>query len=143
MKGDPTPNKIHPQNIIDAQFSAYYQTANSLNHGSATGMKTYEAARLTDPAVHALSELIVVEPVEGMVGFAADLEIIWQDGKVERTVQALPLGEVGHPFTKEKVDEKFRSLAEPVLGAKRAGEVIKVVDDLEQKSVEELLVLLR
>jgi len=106
-------------------------------------MKTYETNRLADPAIHALSSLITVEPVEGMVGFAADLEITWQDGRVERTVQALPLGEVGHPFTRDRVDEKFRSLAEPVLGAKRAGEVVEVVDGFEGRSVGELLLLLR
>ncbi|KAM3421362.1 hypothetical protein BST61_g1759 [Cercospora zeina] len=40
--GDPTPNKIHPSNNIDAQFSVFFQVAHALLHGSITGMQTYD-----------------------------------------------------------------------------------------------------
>lgn len=40
LVGEPLPNKIHPENVIDAQFSAYYQYAHAYLYGAAQGMRT-------------------------------------------------------------------------------------------------------
>lgn len=139
--GDPTPNKVHPSNVIDAQFSAYFQTANALVYGSATGLDCY--SRLDDGDIRDLCSVITVETDAGMSGFAAEMEVRWRDGRLERVRQDFPLGEVQHPFTRDRVDEKFLGLAEPVYGGKRAREVLGLVERLEEVRVEELLVLLR
>ena len=139
--GDPTPNKIHPENVIDGQFSAYFQSANALVYGSATGMKAYQ--RLQDPTINALCDKITVEVDATMINFQARMQIVWADGKVEDLRQDFPLGEVEHPFTRDRVDEKFLSLAAPVYGKGKAQDIIKMIDGLEQRSVEDLLVLLR
>ncbi|KAK3058450.1 hypothetical protein LTR09_000014 [Extremus antarcticus] len=141
LVGDPTPNKIHPENVIDGQFSAYFQAANALVYGSATGMKAYQ--RLQDKDVNALCDKITVDRDSSMSSFQARMQVEWADGKVEDFRQDFPLGEVEHPFTRDKVDEKFSSLAAPVYGKGKAADIIKTIDGLEGKSVEELLVLLR
>jgi len=142
LVGDPTPNKIHPANVIDAQFSAYYQVANALLYGSATGMAAYD--RLNDPEIHSLCDKITVRIDDDAIKqFGARLEITWASGKSETIEQAFPLGEPEHPFTRERVDEKFTSLAGPVYGEGRAGEIIRLIDALEEHSVEELLVKVR
>jgi len=141
LVGDPTPNKIHPENVIDAQFSAYYQVANALLYGSATGMQAYH--KLSDADIHSLCDKISVQTDDSMKQFGAKLEITWADGKAETVEQAFPLGEEQHPFTRDRVDEKFLSLAGPVYGKGKAAEIIKLIDGLEQHSVEDLLKRLR
>lgn len=141
LVGDPTPNKCHPENVIDAQFSAYYQVANALLYGSATGMKAYH--KLEDASIHTLCDKISVRVNDNMKQFGAKLEITWTGGKSEAVEQAFPLGEEQHPFTRDKVDKKFISLAGSVYGKDKAAEIIKHIDSLEQHSVEELLVRLR
>lgn len=137
LVGDPTPNKIHPENVIDAQFSAYYQVANALIYGSATGMKAYH--KLEDEAIHALCDKISVQIDDTVEQFGARLSITWANGKTENVEQAFPLGEEQHPFTRDKVDEKFMSLAAPVYGKGKAAEIIRLIDSIEQHSVEDLL----
>lgn len=140
--GDPTPNKRHPTNVIDAQFSAYFQTAHSLLYGAKTGdMAPY--SRLEDPALHRLTERITVRTEGAMKQFAAKMKLVWQDGRVEEAEQEFPLGEVEHPFTRGLVEEKFVSLASPVYGEQRTAEIVRMVDGLEHHSLTELVKLLR
>jgi len=141
LVGDPTPNKIHPENVIDAQFSAYYQVANALLYGSGTGMQAYH--KLSDAQIHSLCDKISVEIDNSIKQFGAKLEITWSDGASETIDQAFPLGEPEHPFTRDRVDEKFVSLAAPVYGKGKAAEIIKLIDSLEEHSVEDLLVKTR
>ncbi|KAK5136522.1 hypothetical protein LTR08_002866 [Meristemomyces frigidus] len=136
--GDPTPNKRHPTNTIDAQFSAYFQVAHALLYGGKTGdMSPY--SRLEDPALHALTEKIEVRTDAGMEQFAARVRVVWSNGEVELGEQEFPLGEVERPFAGVQVEEKFVGL----VGRERAGEILRVVGGLEEHSVGELMVLLR
>ncbi|KAK3673369.1 hypothetical protein LTR78_006602 [Recurvomyces mirabilis] len=142
--GNPTPNKVHPTNTIDAQFSAYFQVANTLVHGAKTGdMSPY--TRLASPVIHALSEKITVTTDGTMKGFAARMRIVWADGRKEEIEQQFPLGEVEHPFTKDKVREKFMSLAEPVYGPEKSVRITEMVEKLDSgdQDVMSLIRLLR
>ena len=139
--GDPTSNKIHPVNVIDGQFSAYFQVANALTYGSATGLKAY--TRLTDKDIHAICDLITVHADPDMTEFACDMQIEWKNGRTEHWKQQHPLGEVQHPFTRDKVDEKFLSLAVPVYGEKKSREVITTIDSIENHKLAELITLLQ
>ncbi|KAK4556826.1 hypothetical protein LTR86_005806 [Recurvomyces mirabilis] len=144
LVGDPTPNKIHPTNTIDAQFSAYFQVANALIHGAKTGdMSPY--TRLNSPAIHALSEKITVTSDGAMTGFAAKMRVVWADDTEQEMKQQFPLGEVEHPFTKEKVQGKFMSLAEPVYGRGKAVRIAEMVEKLDSgdQGVMSLIELLR
>ncbi|EME42985.1 hypothetical protein DOTSEDRAFT_131534 [Dothistroma septosporum NZE10] len=141
LVGDPTPNKIHPMNNIDAQFSVYFQTANALLYGSTTGIQAYH--KLQDRGIVELCDKLEVLVDEAMHGFAAVVQIEWQDGRVDKVRQQFPLGEVQHPFTRDRVDEKFHSLADPVYGEKKAQEIIDLIDNLEYHTVGELFLLLR
>lgn len=141
LVGDPTPNKIHPTNVIDAQFSAYYQVANALLYGSNTGLQAYQ--KLQDTTLHQACDCISIETDAAMTQFGAKLHIQWADGTRETKEQQYPLGEVQHPFTRDKVDAKFLSLAGPVYGKGKATEIIRLIDSLEKHSVEDLLEKLR
>ena len=140
LVGDPTPNKVLPENHIDAQFSVYYQTACALLHGSATGMRAYDM--LGDTKIRALCTKTTVSGDPSMTDFSGRMRVEWSDGRVDEVQQQYPLGEVQHPFVKEKVEEKFMSLVEPVFGVNRAREIIEKVDALEEHTISHLLALL-
>ena len=139
--GDPIPNKIHPKNTIDGQFSAYFQVANALVYGPNTGLQAYQ--RLSDSDINGLCDKVTVKTDDSMGGFSAKMRFEWADGTVEDMDQEYPLGELQHPFTRDKVDEKFMGLAGPVYGREKAKKIISTIDGIEEKNIEELLVLLR
>ncbi|CAK1360433.1 Cis-aconitate decarboxylase [Cercospora beticola] len=141
LVGDPTPNKIHPSNNIDAQFSVFFQVAHALLHGSATGMKAYD--NIGDPEVNALCSRTTVSGDPSMTGFSGRMRVQWSDGDVEDMEQQYPLGEEQHPFRKANVDEKFVSLVRPVFGEARADAILSVVEHLQERTIQELLLLLR
>ncbi|KAK4953766.1 hypothetical protein LTR10_008370 [Elasticomyces elasticus] len=142
LVGDPTPNKRHPTNVIDAQFSAYFQVAHSLLYGAKTGdMSPY--SRLDDGAIGQLTEKIEVKTDKSMSGFGAKMSVRWVDGQIESKEQQFPLGEVEHPFTRDKVEEKFRALAVPVYGEEKANQIVAAVDALEEANILDLMKLLR
>ena len=59
MVADPTPDKVHPKNIVDAQFSAYYQTAATWLYGDQQGWSIYN--HLHESAVQELCGKITIE----------------------------------------------------------------------------------
>lgn len=141
LVGQPTPNKVHPMNNIDAQFSVYFQVANALLHGSDTGIQAYQ--RLQDQQITSLCDRITVQADTSMKGFSGVMAITWASGEVDTAQMDFPLGETQHPFTRDKVEAKFQSLAVPVFGETKASKILRLVDGLEKGSIEELLLLLQ
>ncbi len=140
--GARVPNKIHPANMVDAQFSAYFTTAHSFLYGADEGVRAYEKERLKDPAIYALSEKILCVGDESIREFGSRIEVEYSDGKTASREIPFPLGESKHPFTREKVEGKFMGLVEPVFGREWALKIRDAVDEIEQGSVVELLGLL-
>lgn len=137
LVGDPTRNKIHPNNVVDGQFSAYFQVANALLYGSPSGLQGYK--RLQDPAIHGLCGKTTVLPDEQVRGFPGRIRILWQNGKEEERYQEFALGEVQHPFTRPRMEEKYMSLVAPTFGGSRAKKILALIDGLESASVKELV----
>lgn len=140
--GAPIPNKIHPGNMVDAQFSAYFTTANSFLYGSDNGVRCYEADRLADPEIRALSDKIVCVGDDGIKHFGSRLKVEYANGQTEEVDIPFPLGEPQYPFTREQVEAKYFSLVKPVLGEKRAVEIRDAVNEIEKHTVVELLGML-
>ena len=139
--GAPTPNKIHPENMVDAQFSAYFTTANSYLYGSDNGVRCYEQDRLHDSGIRQLSDKISVVPDTSLKQFGSKLKIEYEDGTSDEVLIPFPLGESQHPFTRDQVNDKFFSLVNPVVGDARAKEVLEMVDNIEKHTVTQLLQL--
>ncbi|KAL9094237.1 MAG: hypothetical protein Q9165_003377 [Trypethelium subeluteriae] len=138
--GQRTPNKLHPENIVDAQFSAYFQTANAWIHGSNTGNAAYN--KLDDPRIHALCERITCAEDSSIKGFGSTIEIEYVDGSKEKQDMPFPLGEAEHPYTRDRVDQKFFSLAIEVYGKDDATRIRDMVNSIERHKIAELLDLL-
>jgi 2-methylcitrate dehydratase PrpD len=139
--GKPDANKIHPNNVVDAQFSSYYQLALNWLDG-ATGWAIYD--RLADRDVYDLSERISVQVDPNMKTLATKCSIVWADGTVTRGEVVDPIGEPSNPMTTEKVEEKFLSLAVPVYGVEKAKRIKNLVMHIEEKAdLRELLQLIQ
>ena len=133
-------NKRRPDNVVDAQFSIYFQTAVALLDGSNTGWKVYD--RIQNKDVNELCDKVEVVKDAGYKGMETKIAIKMNDGKEVEQELIAPLGEDENPFVREKVLQKYMSLAGPVFGEKRAVKVRELVDNLEKSSAAELTALL-
>jgi 2-methylcitrate dehydratase PrpD len=140
--GVPQPNKIHPENLVDAQFSNYYQLAIAWLFGAGIGWSAYDADKFGDPRVRTLCDRItcINDPKTPVWGAILDVEM--EDGsKVHREMEH-PLGEEEHPFSPEQVRDKFRGLVPKVYDESRMEDIIKAVDRVEKGGVADLMKLL-
>ena len=139
--GTPVPNKIHPQNIVDAQFSMYFQVAAAWLYGCDAGWGVYE--KLDDPNISDLSERITVVADETIDGLETKLTAKWAYGSEKNARLFRPLGEESNPFTKDRIDQKFFSLTHAVYGQETAGKIKDLIDDIENHSIAELMSLVK
>lgn len=144
--GRRNPNKVHPENMVDAQFSCYFQVANAFLYGMSHDMAAYD--RLEDERVREMCEKVECVADESMKAMGCRIDAIFEDGngevaEVVRRAILEPLGERSHPFVREKVEEKFLGLMRPIYGEEKCQEVMRSVEGLtgEKKdaSVKSLL----
>lgn len=136
--GEAVPNKIHPSNIVEGQFSVYFQLATAWLDGQCN-WQSYE--RLGQSDVSKLESRITVIPAEATSKTPAILRV---KGEPELTVRIDEmLGEANRPLSWQQLLEKYSGLAEPVYGKARTAEIAAWVDQLEgQKSLTDLTRLL-
>lgn len=138
--GAPMPNKIHPETVVDAQFSSYYQTATSYLYGLDLGWAVYE--KRDDPAVKELCSKITVEVDESLKSFGSTLKVEWSDGTDVKKDCMLPLGEKERPIDWQGVKAKFKRLYVPAHGEDAAAKVAALVANSEDLNVKDLMEIL-
>jgi 2-methylcitrate dehydratase PrpD len=138
--GEALSNKIHPKNIVDAQFSAYFQTAASWLYGSNQGWAVYD--HLNDPAIHDLCEKIVVQSKELPSMVWTSLEATWEDGSKKELFLECPLWEGDRMPSYEGVKQKFVSNTSGVLGQKRTEQVAEWIKSSEKDTMGDFFDLL-
>lgn len=117
--GAPQERRRNPRNVVDCQFSTHLCMAIALKHRR-MGWDDYEPA-LADPEIFKLMERIeVFEDAECEanfpIAFSAVVEIKLNSGETLRYFQYAPRGEPDDMPTQEAVQQKFMSLADPILG---------------------------
>lgn len=113
--GEPVSLKLAPHNIVDGQFSVYFQVACAWLDGR-VDWQSYE--RLGDPRVETMARRIHVRAEECLKGPAASLAIA---GLPDVSIDVpIPTGEPSTPLGRERLKQKFLSLATPVYGETRA-----------------------
>jgi 2-methylcitrate dehydratase PrpD len=112
----PRPNKIHPQNWVDAHLSIYYQTAVALSDGPNTGWKVYSWMKDQDMHDH-LDKITVVRDGSSR-GMGTQLTVRWKDSTEKTDMVVGPHGKTENPFSKEKVIASICSRRNPVNGEK-------------------------
>ncbi|MGJ7525316.1 MmgE/PrpD family protein [Variovorax sp. GB1P17] len=113
--GEPLPAKIAPRNIVDGQFSVYFQVACAWLDGK-LDWQSYE--RLGQPDVEALARRMTVQAGSDFQGPGARLQVEGRDDlRIEIKV---PSGEPSTPLGRPRLRQKYLSLATPVYGAAQA-----------------------
>ena len=136
--------KRHPINIVNAQFSLFYETACGLVYGKVLAHHFTDEA-IKDPEINRLTDLITWEinpDFEAVypAKYPARVTVIMEDGTKYVGEVEYPKGDPENPATKEEVVEKFLINAVPVVGDTTAKRIIGLVDNFEKlESLNELM----
>ena len=126
--GEAIPNKIHASNIVEGQFSVYFQLATAWLDGH-YNWQSYERLGQTDVA--ALENRITVIS-DASIGHSTILRV---KGEPELTVRIDELlGEATRPLSWQQLLGKYSGLAEPVYGNDRTREIAQRVEKLENET---------
>jgi 2-methylcitrate dehydratase PrpD len=128
--GEPQPHKVKPRNVVDAQFSVYFQAAVAWLDGRST-WQSYQRIGASDVA--ALCDAIDVE-ADGEVPMAgAIVSIGGPDSRLQARIDE-PLGEASRPFSGAPLQRKFDDLARPVYGEARSTEIARRIAALDAEA---------
>lgn len=115
LVGEAVANKIAPRNIVDGQFSVYFQAATAWLDGKAN-WQSYERMGAAD--IEDFAKRIKVSVDRDMPNAGARLLV---EGRPDLTCEIRePSGEPSAPLSRPRICEKFMSLAECVYGQAHA-----------------------
>ena len=144
----PVDVKRHPLNVVNAQFSLFYETACGLVHGKVLP-EHFTDESIKDPEIYRLSDLITweINPEFEAVypaKYPARVTVYMEDGTKYVGEVEYPKGDPENPATKEEVIEKFLINAKTVVDDSKAKRIIELVDKFEElKTLNDLMELLR
>jgi 2-methylcitrate dehydratase PrpD len=138
--GEPEPQKIKPANIVDAQFSVYFQVASAWLDGH-VDWSTYR--RLTDPDIAEIAAHIDVDQDASLPKNGCTF-IVDAGGEQIGTTIDMPLGEPGNWISDLHLRDKFERHAGSIYGIPQSrGIATAVLDEPLGMSVRELAARLR
>jgi 2-methylcitrate dehydratase PrpD len=120
-----------PRTGLEAKFSLRLTTAMALAGVDTGGLASYSGETAVDPTLIALRDKVEFDFRAGRSSTVAELELELTDGRrvtarYDSGVPAADIDEQGR-----RLAEKFTSLAEPVLGAGKARDLLGEIDRLE------------
>ncbi len=136
-----------PLEAVGAQMNLAYAVAATLLDGTALAAQ-FAPERIDADDVWALIERTTTRHETAFDeryedGYNTRLEITLSGGAKRTSFIENPRGGLHQPLTNSEVVEKFHTLADPLVGAKRAGEIEDAVLSLEsQENIDGLIVLL-
>lgn len=128
--GEALPHKVNPRNVVEGQFSVYFQAAVAWLDGR-VDWGSYE--KVGNPRVAALAERIRVTADEAVPLAGADVTVRLDGREMHARVEQ-PLGEPERPVPWSLLEAKFSGLATGVLGRARARAVVVSVRGLETEA---------
>lgn len=136
--------KRHPRNVVNAQFSLFYEIACGLVKGRVSPESFTEEA-IQDKRLSKLCDLITweISPEFEAVypaKYPARITVTMEDGTVYVGEVEYPKGDPEYPATKEEVVEKFFQNAANTIGSVKARRIVELVDQIETlPSIDELI----
>jgi 2-methylcitrate dehydratase PrpD len=115
--------KKEPQDGLQGKFSVYHGCAAGLIFGRA-GEGEYDDAIVRREDVTALRRKVVATVDDSIGEAAADVTAVLKDGRREHVFVEHAVGSLENPMTDADLEGKFRTLAEPVIGAARTAKLI-------------------
>jgi 2-methylcitrate dehydratase PrpD len=123
--------KKAPRVGLEGKFSVYHSAAVALIDGAA-GEAQYSDARVADPRVIALRERVFAAVDPALGEDAARVRIRLKDGRVVERFIAHALGSLARPMSDRDLENKFRGLCAPILGADAIEGLLSACWQLEQ-----------
>lgn len=117
--------KRTPQLGLEGKFSVYHSAAVAIIYGRA-GEEEYSDAVVRDPRVTELRDRVQAVAEDGIREDEAYVTILLKDGRVITRHVEHAIGSLERPMSDAQLDDKFRGLAEPVLGRDRAEALIEL-----------------
>jgi 2-methylcitrate dehydratase PrpD len=118
--------KKEPKDGLEGKFSVYHGCSAGLIFGRA-GEGEYDDAIVTRPDVDALRRKIVATIDDSIDEAAVDMTAVLSDGRRERVFVEHAIGSMQRPMSDAALEGKFHDLADGVIGAARAGELIQAL----------------
>ena len=140
--------KRHPINIVNAQFSLFYEIGCGLVYGKVLPQHFTEES-IKDPEISRLCDLITWEinpDFEAVYPskYPARVTVYMEDGSKYVGEVEFPKGDPEYPATKEEIIEKFLNNAANTVGSIKANRIIELVDNFEKlPNLDELMECLR
>ncbi|MEP6608485.1 MAG: MmgE/PrpD family protein [Burkholderiaceae bacterium] len=118
----------------EAQYSLPYAVAAALVYGQLGAVEVSKAA-LVDPRItHLLQAIRLTDDAEFSRRFPSErwarVRITLRDGTTRVSEPARARGNPENPLSDDELREKYRTLAQPVLGARRTENIERLVDSL-------------
>jgi 2-methylcitrate dehydratase PrpD len=132
--------KKEPQDGLQGKFSVYHGFAAGLIFGRA-GEGEYDDHIVTREDMVALRRKVVATVDDSIDEASADVTAILRDGRKVHVFVEHAIGSLERPLTDRQLEDKFHSLADPVIGAAKAGTLIeacwKLGDARDVKAIAE------
>jgi len=130
-----SPSRYDPKTRETADHSLPVCLAMALIDGEVT-IAQYEKERWRAPDVLRLARKVAVKVGERLAqgaprGSGAIVKLVFQDGSSLEEVVAIADGDARRPMSRAALEQKFKSLAVPTLGAAGAAQVLALVERLE------------
>jgi 2-methylcitrate dehydratase PrpD len=123
--------KKTPQAGLEGKFSVYHSAAVAIIDGAA-GEAQYSDARVRDPEVMALRKRVIAEVDHVLPEDAARIRITRQDGEMLECFVEHAIGSLARPMTDANLEDKFRGLVVPILGAPAAARLLEALWALDR-----------
>lgn len=121
-----------PRTYHEAQVSLPFSVAVALIEGKAL-LKQYSDRNIRNPQVKRLSGITTItEDASLPRGVSCRMTVTLSGGRKLTAQVDYPKGSIQNPMSEREMQEKFESLAVPVIGAKRATALVGQVMDLEK-----------
>jgi 2-methylcitrate dehydratase PrpD len=130
-----------PTTGLQAKFSTQYAVASALVSGRSDPPDFTDPAVLRAPIQALLRRVTLVSRFERIT--EARVRVTRVDGTTEQAHVPWAKGSPQNPMTRDDVVDKFRAVAEPIIGAARADSIVTLVDELiELPDIAELTTLI-
>jgi 2-methylcitrate dehydratase PrpD len=140
-------SNYEPKTVMAARLSVPYCVAVCAAKRNG-GLDAFHVKTINEPVVQeTLKKVeIVADPELNKLypeKFPSQIEIHMKDGKVYKGEMYYAKGSAKNPFSDEELNEKFRSLALPVMDKKRVEQIIQMVTGIDSvKNISELAAVL-
>ena len=121
-----------PKTYHEAQVSLPYSIAVALKEGHAL-LKQYNDRKLKDPVLRRISDITDITVDAALPrGVSCRMTMNMDDGRKFVAQVDYPKGSIQNPMSNPELRAKFDSLAVPVVGAARAGQIAELANEVER-----------